>query len=343
LSAAPPSPLGQFTLRDFRLESGVVMPEVTLCYGAWGRLAADGRNAVVVGHGYTTGPGMVDRNAVGDGSWSQIVGPGKPFDTERFYVVCANMLGSCFGSTGPGNIDPATGQPYGSRFPDITLVDIIRTQRLLLDHLGVKHLTCVVGPSLGGSLAFQWAVSYPEDASGFVPVLCVPMANNLSIAAIAAPLARDPNWHGGDYYGRGDMRPTLQKIRLRTLRSYGFDTVIARTLPDEAAREVELQRLAANWAARFDPNSLIVLMKPLVGFDLRPHFHRIRARIHYALSRTDRVFAPTIAAEVTPLLQAAGVDAEYFEIDSPYQHFGLAVETHKWEPRLRAFIETLVD
>src|SRR5882724_9625988 len=134
-----------FTFSDFRLKSDVVMPSVTIAYRTLGTLASDRGNVVLVTHGNTSGPQMIDPGgSTGEGSWNELVGPGKAVDTNRFFAICPNMLGSSYGSTNAGSIHPATGKPYGPRFPDITVSDIVGTQRRLLDHLGIDGLVAIV-------------------------------------------------------------------------------------------------------------------------------------------------------------------------------------------------------
>jgi homoserine acetyltransferase len=153
---------GSFTFSNFRLQRGNVLPEVTIAYATRGELAPDGRNAVLVTHGYTSGQRMIEAGAgSSEGAWSTLIGPGAPIDTDRCFVVCSNMLGSSYGSTNAASRDPCTGRPYGSRFPHITLTDIVTAQHRLLGHLGVRHLRAVAGPSYGGFQAFQWAVTSP--------------------------------------------------------------------------------------------------------------------------------------------------------------------------------------
>jgi homoserine O-acetyltransferase len=162
-------------IRDFRLQSGAALAEARIAYLTRGRLAADGRNAILVTHGYTSGPQMIEGGAAAsEGSWARLVGPGLAIDTDRWFVVASNMLGSSFGSTNAASIDPTTGQPYGSAFPDITVADIVRAQRHLLDHLGVTHLVAVIGPSYGGFQAFQWAVTFPDFMHAIAPVVSAP-------------------------------------------------------------------------------------------------------------------------------------------------------------------------
>src|SRR5215471_14966198 len=153
---------GSSSFTDFRLQSGEVMPEITIAYCTRGRLAPDGRNTVLVTHGYTSSHRMIESGAgSSEGSWSTLVGPGAPIDTDRDFVVCSNMLGSSYGSTNAASRDPRSGRPYGADFPRITVTDIVTAQRALLRHLGVQHMLAVVGPSYGGFQAFQWAVTFP--------------------------------------------------------------------------------------------------------------------------------------------------------------------------------------
>src|SRR3970282_117242 len=156
---------------------GEVLPALTLAYEAYGRLAADGRNAVLVTHGFTSSQHAAGKHAPADEAarrWDGLIGPGKAIDTDRFFVVASNMLGSSYGSTAPASLNPATGRPYGPDFPDITLRAIVGAQKAMLDALGVRHLVAVAGPSYGGFQAFQWAVTYPEFVSGVVPVVTAP-------------------------------------------------------------------------------------------------------------------------------------------------------------------------
>src|SRR5262245_61448112 len=151
-----------FTTKDFTLESGATLPELTLAYDTYGTLARDGRNANLITHGFTSHHHAAGGHAGQPGFWSGLIGPGKTVDTDRYFVVSSNMIGSSYGSTAPRTIDPATGRPYGPGFPAITLRDIVTAQKALLDSLDVRHLVAVAGPSFGGYQAFQWAVTFPD-------------------------------------------------------------------------------------------------------------------------------------------------------------------------------------
>src|SRR5579864_8329737 len=154
-----------FTLRDFRLVNGEVMPEATIAYETYGRLAPHGRNAVLCTHGYTGSHHFAGRNPANGGqpgSWDGLIGRGKAIDTDKLFVVASNMLGSSYGSTNAASTNPKTGEPYGPDFPAITIRDIVAAQKALLGSLGVSHLVAVAGPSYGGYQAYQWAVTYPD-------------------------------------------------------------------------------------------------------------------------------------------------------------------------------------
>jgi homoserine O-acetyltransferase len=191
-----------FTLRNFPLTDGTVMPEATIAYETHGRPAPGGRNAILCTHGYTGSHHFAGRNPANGnqpGSWDGLIGPGKAIDTDKLFVVVSNMLGSSFGSTNAGSINPQTGEAYGPDFPNITIRDIVAAQKALLDHLGVRHLVAVAGPSYGGYQAFQWAVAYPDLMDAIVPVNTAPWASvntDKQLAELLARLASDPEWHG---------------------------------------------------------------------------------------------------------------------------------------------------
>src|SRR3984957_20940466 len=176
MAQVPAADLQRFTTENFRLQSGVVMLSVTIAYRTLGVLAPNRDNVVLVTHGNTSGPHLIDPGgSTAEGSWNEIVGPGCAVDTSHFFVVCPNMLGSSYGSTNAASIDPLTGKRYGPRFPDITVSDIVASQKALLDHLGIEKLVAIVGPSYGGFQAFQWAVDYPGMMKAIAAIVTSPM------------------------------------------------------------------------------------------------------------------------------------------------------------------------
>jgi homoserine O-acetyltransferase len=256
------------------------------------------------------------------------------------------MLGSSYGSTNAADIDPATGKPYGPRFPDINVSDIVATQRALLDHLGIENLVAIVGPSYGGFQALQWAVNYPDMMRGIAAIVTSPVVprerSEGNVARLLATLSQDPNWNGGDYYDRGGVLESMIQIRIGTLKTYGIETRLKDTMSDPVAIEAAIRDEAARWAEGFDANSLIILAKALRGFDVTAQFSRIKAKVLYVLSRTDKLFPPELAPGVMAALKAAGVDADYFLLDSDYGHSASGRDAHKWAPRLRQFMDQLV-
>jgi homoserine O-acetyltransferase len=321
-----------FSFRNFRLASGEVLPDVTIAYVTRGSLGPDGKNAMLVTHGYTSGPRTIEPGvASSEGAWSSLVGPGAPIDTDKYFVVCSNMLGSSYGSTNAASIDPRTGKPYGSTFPHISVADIVTAQHRLLAHLGVKHLRAVVGPSYGGFQAFQWGVTFPDFMDGIVPVVTSPLPPQSDrVEGLMKWFGPDPNWNNGDYYENGGVKETMTRLRIDTLTRYGL-----------AKDPDEMHRIASGWADVFDANSLFILGRAMETYDIVRDYAKIRVPVLYVLSTTDALFPPTLAQGVIAGLRAAGVDAEYFELVSEHGHLASGADAAKWAPALAAFIRKL--
>jgi homoserine O-acetyltransferase len=343
-----------FAIHDFKLDSGVTLPEVTIAYETYGTLAADGRNAVLVTHSFTSShhaagfygaTGAALGQKAGDiGWWDKVIGPGEAIDTDKLFVVSSNMLGSSYGSTNPASLDPKTGKPYGPDFPGITVADIVRAQKALIDHLGVKHLVAVAGPSYGGFQVFQWAVSYPDFMQGIAPLFTAPYAMNspATTTKLIAEIASDPHWNGGRYYAKGGVVAAMTSLRIGVLKAYGVEALLADKFPRPAAREAAITNGARAWAQTFDANGLILLLRTHEAFDVRPQLGRIKAKVLYMLSRTDNQFPPSIAPDIMAMLKAAGVDARYVEVDSDIGHLAFGYQTEKWSPALGSFIAGLM-
>src|SRR6516162_2078470 len=259
-------------IKNFRLQNGTVMPQVKIAYETYGALAAGGRDAVLIAHGYTSSHHAAGRNPANGnqpGWWDGLIGPGKAIDTDKLFVVSSNMLGSSFGSTNGASINPDTGKAYGPDFPAITVRDIVTAEKALLDGLGIKHLVAVAGPSYGGYQAFQWAVSYPDFMDGSIPVVTAPSSWNVekSLAELEARLTADPEWNGGRYYDRGGAKTVLTQLRVEMLKRNGIEAALADRYPGREAREAAIRELAADWARRFDANSLVILRRATIGYD----------------------------------------------------------------------------
>lgn len=262
-------------------------------------------------------------------------------DSDRFAVICPNALGSTYGTTGPSSIKPGTGRPYGSSFPDITMRDVVASQKRLLDALGIDRLTAVVGPSFGGMQALQWAVDYPKMMRGIVAALTTVGAPPNNLEGVRAGLAGDPAWNNGDYYEQGNLMETLVPMRVGMLKSYGVDHTLAQEIPDPDRREAVMAARARQWATDFDANSLLSIMRTMTTFDVSQELGRIEAPVLYVLSRTDKFFPPTLAPDAMARFREAGVEASYFEIDSENGHGASSIDAALWGPVMKEFVERL--
>ena len=301
-----------------------------------GRLAADGRNAVLVTHGYTSGHRMIESGAgSSEGAWSTLVGPGAPIDTDRCFVVCSNMLGSSYGSTNAASLDPRTGRPYGSRFPHITVADIVTAQHRLLEHLGVRHLRAVVGPVLWRVPGVPVGGDIPRRHGRRSCRWCRRRARRAGTAwrrcsrassAIPTGMAATTTTRQAWARPAGAARRNAEALRHET--------------PREASRSPALGDSSAG-PNEFDANSLLILGRAMEAYDVTPELARIRVPVLYVLSRTDALFPPSLAPGVMDGLRKAGVDADYFEIDSDKGHLASGADAAKWAPALREFMQRL--
>jgi homoserine O-acetyltransferase len=334
-----------FQSRNFQLESGEILPQLTLAYERYGEPNADASNVILVAHGATSShhaAGLVtpDRRM---GWWDEVIGPGRLFDTGKYCVISSNMLGSCYGTTGPASVDPTTGGVYGPRFPRITFRDIVTAQHLLLRSLGVKKLLAVAGASLGGYQAFQWGVAFPDFMAGILALDTAPRDLFDSKAAaekLRDELARHGNWNGGNYHRTGGLEDVMTDIRIATLKSYGFEEQL-RDIASPEAREATLRQVARDWAQEFDANSLITLRRAMGSFDVEPELGRIRASLLYILADSDEWFPASIGKDVMQKLARAGVDAAFHEVESRYGHYATTREPEKWMPVAARFLEGL--
>jgi homoserine O-acetyltransferase len=336
-----------WTMRDFRLESGVTLPELTLAYESYGRLAADGRNAILVTHGFTSSQHAAGRHAPGDeaaGWWDGLIGPGKAIDTDRYFVVASNMLGSSYGSTAPATVNAGTGRPYGPDFPDITLVDIVNAQKTLLDHLGVKHLVAVAGPSFGGYQTYQWGVTYPDFMDGLVAVVSAPKGSGgeAAVKSLVDFLAKDPNWNGGWYYDNGGIAKTLEELRFETLMAYGQNEILAETMPDPKAREAAIRGNARAWAQIYDGHSMVALRKAIGTFDITGDYAKLRnTKVLYVQSPSDKLFDIAQSPGYVSDMRRAGIDITYVELPTNKGHMASHADAALWAPILGAFLRRL--
>ena len=330
-----------FTAREFRLESGQALPTLELAYETYGTLSPAEDNAVLVVHGYTSSHHAAGRNAKGKqgrgvtegaaGWFDALIGPGKAVDTNRYFVISVNALGSAHGSSGPNAIDPRTKKPYGPTFPPISMRDMVTSQKLLVDSLGLKRLVAVIGPSMGGFQSFQWAASYPGFMRGIAASVTAPKAPNRlgGLEGLQKRLASDPNWNGGWYYENGGIPGVLEQIRYETLLNYG-------------AKEADAKVAAKSWARIYDGHSLVTLRRAIDGFDITQQYDKLKqAKVLYVNSKTDKLFDMALSPVYVSDMRRAGVDITYVELPSDKGHMASHQDAAMWAPILKAFIDKL--
>lgn len=367
----PPGCRQFFTLdrtRSFELEGGGALREVTVAYETWGELAGDGSNAVLVCHALT-GDSHVSGEA-GNGHstpgwWGEMVGPGRALDTDELFVVCANVLGGCQGTTGPASPDPDSGSVYGSSFPTVTTRDIVRTQRRLADHLGIRRWLTVVGGSMGAMQALEWAVMFPQRVKSVCSLAGCMAASAQQIGWSAVgrtALTLDPNWQGGDYYdnppGQGPhaglaIARSLAQITYRSDEVFEdrfgrelFDNRSVYGLWDRFQVESYLDYHGEKLVRRFDANSYLVLNRLMDLHDIgrgRGGIAAAAARIAspvLSLSITsDTLYPPRQQAELHDAVVAAGGRCEYAVVESPHGHDGFLLEVEAVGEAIKDFLQ----
>jgi homoserine O-acetyltransferase/O-succinyltransferase len=346
------------------LDGGGRLESVTVAFETYGELNAAGDNAILVEHALTASAHVAGRHRADDrtpGWWDVMIGRGRPLDTSKHYVVCSNLLGSCYGTTGPSSLDPATGRPYALAFPRITIGDMVRVQRALVEKLGIRRLRAVVGGSMGGMQAIEWALQFPEMVESLLLVATAARATPQSIAihkvGIEAILG-DPNFRGGDYYGKEPPRHGLATARMLGHITYLNDAWLwekfgrRRTPRDDGGLrslfEIEsyLEHQGSKFADRFDANSYMYLLRAIDLYDaaegyesLADSFRRIRCRKALVASfSSDWLYPAYQSRELAGALRANGVDVADHELESSYGHDSFLLEHRKLAPLFRETI-----
>ena len=330
---------------ELTLESGEKLGPITLAYETFGNLNVEKSNAILVLHALTG-----DAHAAGEnGWWNNLIGKGKGIDTDKYFVVCSNILGGCKGSTGPSSINPKTDKPYGISFPLATVGDMVNAQRHLIDHLGIEKLLAVIGGSMGGMQALQWMVSNPQRIRAAIPIATTlkhtPQQIAFNEVGRQAVMA-DSNWRNGDYYGHGIPAKGLAIARMIGHITYMSDASMAekfgRKFKSEKAAfkfgedfEVEgyLRSRGDNFVKRFDANSYLYLTKAidyfniLNGHSLGDIFRGLQAKVLVLSFKSDWLYPTYQSQEIAKACKLAGVDASYCEVSSTYGHDAFLLET----------------
>ena len=351
----------------FEPELGGYLEEVTLAYETWGELDPSGENAILIVHALTGAShcaGGISEAYKRGGWWDEMVGPGRLVDTDEHFVVCSNVLGGCSGSTGPASVDSATDYQYGMRFPIVTISDIVRAQKRLLDDLGVRKLEVVIGGSIGGQQALEWALKFPDFVEKAVPVAATgalgPQGLGMSEIGRRAIMA-DPNWQGGDYYGTGKSPETgLAIARMAGMLTYqsaegqwerfGREEATRPALYEEFGGRFEIESYlhyqGHDLTGRFDANSYLYLTRAMDLYDIgagyashEEAYERIEAEVLFVGISSDWLFPAREVRAAAELAKAAGAEAHYEEIESLNGHDAFLKD---WD-KLRAAVGPFLD
>jgi len=345
-----------------KLESGESLGPVTLAYETYGTLNEDKSNAVLIEHAFSG-----DAHAAGyyegddkPGWWDAMIGPGKAFDTDRYFVICSNVVGGCKGSTGPASVNPETGKPYALQFPLITIADMVDAQKRLIDHLGIKRLLCVAGGSMGGMQALQWVASYPDCIAAAIPIATTMKHSPQQIAFNEVgrqAIMADPQWNEGNYYDAGQPERGLAVARMIGHITYMSD----QSMEDKFSRklkakdysfsfktdfEVEgyLRYRGDSFVKRFDANTYLYITKAMDYFDvsgekLIPAGVNVDTRFLVISFQSDWLYPSYQSREIVQLLKARLADVTYCEIKSTYGHDAFLLEAESESKLIGHFLD----
>jgi homoserine O-acetyltransferase len=359
-----------------RLQSGASIDQYNLVVETYGQLNANASNAVLICHALNAShhvAGIDPDNSNELGWWDNMVGPGKPVDTNYFFVIGVNNLGSCFGSTGPMSINPQTNEPYGARFPVLTVEDWVNAQARLADQMGIRKFAAVMGGSLGGMQAMSWATQYPERVAHCAVIASTPKlsAQNIAFNEVARnAILSDPDFYGGDYYKHG----VVPKRGLRLARMVGHITYLS---DDDMAEKFgrDLQRLAGapdeyrfsfdvefavesylrhqgdKFSGYFDANTYLLITRALDYFDPAKRYHgdlsqalaNVRAKFLVISFSTDWRFSPDRSREIVQALLNNKTDVSYAEIDAPHGHDAFLLDDERYHRLVRAYFATMAE
>jgi len=348
----PAQGLKTFAFETLPLQLGGQLGPVTVAYETWGSLNAAGDNAVLIAHALTGSSHAHDAERPDNTKvawWNPLIGPGRFFDTSRYFVICSNILGGCYGSTGPSSIDPNTGRPYGIRFPVITIHDMVEAQRRLIEHLGVRQLAMVAGGSIGGQQALEWAVAYPELVQKAIVVAATATLTAQAIAFSEVQrqaILADPRWQGGDYLPGQGPEAGLAIARMLAMITYQSEEGMELRFARETARKSDivapsghtdfgkrfdvegyLYYQGQSLVKRFDANSYLYISRAMDLYDvsegypsLEATLRRVRSKTLFIGIRSDFLFPAARVRWLAEQVRAAGGDASYVELDSPHGH-----------------------
>jgi homoserine O-acetyltransferase len=349
------------------LDSGAALTPLTIAYQTYGALNSTKSNALLICHALTGDQHVANKHPVTGrpGWWETMVGPGRPFNTDRFFVICANVLGGCMGTTGPASINPETGESYGLDFPIVTIADMVRAQAMLLDSFGIESLFCVVGGSMGGMQVLQWAAAYPDRVFAAMPIATAARHSSQNIAFHEVgrqAVMADPDWRGGRYLVEG-ARPSkgLAVARMAAHITYLSESALhrrfGRKLQDRAARafsfdaefqvESYLRHQGAIFVERFDANSYLYMTRAMDYFDLAADyggslanaFKSSRTRFCVVSFTSDWLFPTSDSRATVKALNAGGASVSFVEIETDRGHDAFLLDVPDLIDTTRGFID----
>ncbi|HEY9080229.1 homoserine O-acetyltransferase MetX [Magnetovibrio sp.] len=350
-----------------RLDSGVELHDVHVAYQTWGQLNAEKSNAILVCHALTGDQYAVENHPVTgkSGWWQQVIGPGKVIDTDRYFVICSNILGGCMGTTGPSDINPDTGKEWALDFPVITIGDMVRTQKLLIDHLGIESLFAVVGGSMGGMQVLEWACQYPENVFAAVPIATAARhsAQNIAFNEVGRQsIMSDPDWCGGDYHAQG-KRPHrgLAVARMAAHITYLSETALTRkfgrnlqdrdavTYGFDADFQVEsyLRHQGSTFVDRFDANAYLYITRAMDYFDVAQRhdghlahaFKNTPVRFLVMSFTSDWLYPTRENRDIVHALNAGAANVSFVEIESDKGHDAFLLDEPEFHKVFEGFLE----
>ena len=338
------------------LDCGVIVAPVDCAYESYGVLNMAKSNAILLHHAFSgdAHAGGVSKEDGRPGWWDNMIGPGKAFDTNKYFVICANVLGGCRGTTGPGSIDRATGERYAMSFPWITIADMVRLQKLLIDHLGIKKLLSVAGGSMGGMQALEWAVTYPDMVASAIPIASTARHSAQQIAFNEVgrqAIMADLDWNDGNYYNGKPPGRGLSVARMVGHITYMSDESMrdkfGRRRRGEDMFEVEsyLRYRGSQFVDRFDANSYLYITKAMDLFDLTNGRTTLAAALERATTRflvisftSDWLYPSYQSQEIVNALRRRNHDVAYFELPSTYGHDAFLVEVAEQTEMVKGFL-----
>jgi homoserine O-acetyltransferase len=349
------------------LESGEKIGPITLAYETYGKLNLQKSNAILILHAFSgdAHAAGINKETKDFGWWDDLIGPGKGIDTDKYFVICSNILGGCKGSTGPASINPKTGTPYGIDFPIVTIADMVNAQKHLIDHLGISKLLAVIGGSMGGMQVLQWMVSYPDHICAAIPIATTMKHTPQQIAFNEVgrqAVMADPDWKNGNYYGHSIPAKGLAVARMIGHITYMSDISMANKFGRRTKEEKERFKFSAefevegylhykgdSFVKRFDANSYLYLTKAidifnlLNGHGLNNIFKGLKAKVLVLAFKSDWLYPTYHSQEIVKACKLAGVDASYCEINSTYGHDAFLLEVEQETSLIRNFLKGITN